>query len=75
MLTCAQFKELKIELKNKFYIKKITFETFKTLNAQFSRKTSTFSFLTCASKAQVNISLIIIIMIIIRTTTTPLQYK
>jgi len=40
MLTCvlrAQVKELKIELNNKFYIKKLTFKTFKTLNAQFLR--------------------------------------
>jgi len=41
MLTCAlraQVKELKIEIKNKFYIKSITFATFKALNAQVSRK-------------------------------------
>jgi len=41
VLTCAlrvQVNKLKIEIKNKFYIKKITFEAFKTLNAQFSRK-------------------------------------
>jgi hypothetical protein len=44
MLTCAlrstiraQVKKLEIEL-NKFYIENITFETFKTLNAQFPRK-------------------------------------
>jgi len=42
MLTCAlrpQVKELKIEIKNKFYIESITFAIFKTLNAQVSRKT------------------------------------
>jgi hypothetical protein len=42
MLTCAlraQVKELKKEIKNKFYIKNIIFATFKTLNAQVSRKT------------------------------------
>jgi hypothetical protein len=36
MLTCAlraQVKELKMEIKNKFYIENITFTTFKTLNA------------------------------------------
>lgn len=36
MLTCAlraQVKELKMEIKNKVYIKRITFATFKTLNA------------------------------------------
>jgi len=44
-LSCAlraqvkeQVKELKMEIKNKFYIENITIETFKTLNAQFSRK-------------------------------------
>jgi len=38
MLTCAlrvQVKELKMEIKNKFYIESITFSTFKTLNVQF----------------------------------------
>jgi hypothetical protein len=42
MLTCAlraQVKELKMEIKNKFYIESITFATFKTLNAQVPRKT------------------------------------
>ena len=41
MLTCiirAQVNELKMEIKNKFYIKSITFATFETLNAQVSRK-------------------------------------
>jgi hypothetical protein len=41
MLTCAlkaQVKELKIEIKNKFFIKNITFSTFEALNVQFSRK-------------------------------------
>lgn len=41
MLICAlrtQVKEFKIELSNKFYIEKITFETFKTLNVQFQKK-------------------------------------
>jgi len=41
MLTCAfraQIKEVKMEIKNKFYIENITFETFKTLNLQFSSK-------------------------------------
>ena len=36
MLTCslkAQVKDHKIEIKNKFYIENITFETFKILNA------------------------------------------
>jgi len=59
MLTCAlraHVKELKIELSNKFYIKKLTFETFKTLNAQFLEKISTFGSLTYALRAQVNIS-------------------
>jgi len=32
-----------MEIKNKFYIKSITFATFKTLNAQVPRKT----FYTC----------------------------
>jgi len=60
MLTCAlrvQVNELKIEIKNKFYIKKITFEAFKTLNAQFSKKTFRFTFLICTPGTQVNISL------------------
>jgi len=34
----TQVKELKIEIKNKLYIKNITFETFKTMNAYFSKK-------------------------------------
>jgi hypothetical protein len=41
MLTCAlraQVKELKMEIKNNFYIENITFETFKVLNAQFPSK-------------------------------------
>jgi len=41
MLSCAlraQVKELKIEIKNKFYIENITFVIFKILNAQVSRK-------------------------------------
>jgi hypothetical protein len=41
MLTCAlraQVKKLKMEIKNKFCIENISFETFKTLNAQFPRK-------------------------------------
>jgi hypothetical protein len=41
MLTCAlraQVKELKKEIKNKFYIEIITFATFKTLNAQVLKK-------------------------------------
>jgi hypothetical protein len=41
MLTCAlrtQVKELKMEIKNKFYIESTIFATFKTLNAQISRK-------------------------------------
>jgi len=41
MLTCvrsAQVKELKMEIKNKFYIESITFATFKTLNAQVPKK-------------------------------------
>jgi hypothetical protein len=58
MLTCAlrsQVKELKIEIKNKFYIKNITFATFKTLKV-FQENPSTFGFLTYAPRAQVNIS-------------------
>ena len=42
MLTCAlraQVKDLKMEIKNNFYIESITFTNFKTLNAQVSRKT------------------------------------
>ena len=42
MLTCvlrAQANEFKIEIKNKFYIKSITFATFKILNAQIPIKT------------------------------------
>jgi len=31
-------RELRMEIKNKFYIENITFETFKTLNAQFLTK-------------------------------------
>jgi hypothetical protein len=53
MLTCAlkaQVKELKIELSNKFYVEKITFETFKTLNAQFPRKNFYFRFLNLCLK-------------------------
>jgi hypothetical protein len=41
MLTCAleaQVKELKMDIKYKFYIESITFATFKTLNAQVSKK-------------------------------------
>jgi len=52
----VQVKEFKIEIKNKFYIKSITFKTFKKLNAQVPRKFSTFGFLIYAPKAQVNIS-------------------
>jgi hypothetical protein len=58
MLTCAlraQVKKLKIEIKNKFYIESITFVTFKTLNAQISRKTLYIWFLNLLSRAQVNI--------------------
>jgi len=33
----TQAKELKIEIKNKFYIESITFTTFKILKAQVSR--------------------------------------
>jgi len=53
MLTCAlraQVKELKIELSNKFYIEKITFETFNTLNAQFPRKNFYIWFLNLCRK-------------------------
>jgi len=53
MLTCAiraQVKELKIESSNKFYVEKITFETFKTLNAQFPRKHFYFWFLNLCPK-------------------------
>jgi len=42
MLTCAlrtQVKELKMEIKNKFGIETITFATFKTVDAQVSKKT------------------------------------
>jgi len=42
MLTCAlraQVKELKMKIKNKFYIKNITFAIFKILNPQVPRKT------------------------------------
>jgi len=42
-----------------FYIEKIIFETFKTLNAQFPKKTSTFNSLIYATKTQVSISLCI----------------
>jgi len=34
----AHVKKLKIKIKKKFYLKNITFETFKALNAQFSKK-------------------------------------
>lgn len=59
MLICAlrtQVKEFKIELSNKFYIEKITFETFKTLNVQFQKKNknSTFDSLSYG-RAQVSI--------------------
>ena len=33
ILTCVLVKELKMEIKNKFYIESITFATFKILNA------------------------------------------
>lgn len=52
----AQVKKLKIEFKYKFFIKKITFQTFKTLNAQFSIKKFCINFLTYAPRAQVSIS-------------------
>jgi len=35
----GHFKELKMEIKNKFYIESITFATFKILNAQVPKKT------------------------------------
>jgi len=41
MLTCVlrtQITKFKIELENKFYIEKINFENFNTLNVQFSKK-------------------------------------
>jgi len=41
MLTCVfstQVKELKKEIKNKFYIESLTFATFETLNAHVPRK-------------------------------------
>lgn len=53
MLTCAlraQVKELKIEIKNKFYIGSITFATFKTLNAQVPKKTFYIWFLNLCLK-------------------------
>jgi len=47
MLTCTTFilkvKEFKMKIKNKFYIKSITFTTFKILNVQIpKKKLSTF---------------------------------
>jgi len=48
----VQVKEFKIEIKNKFYIKSITFTTFKKLNAQVPRKFFTFGFLIYAPKAK-----------------------
>jgi len=47
-----------MEIKNKFFLESITCATFKTLNAQVPRKTSTFDFLTYVLRTQVNISLI-----------------
>jgi len=55
MLTCAlmtQVKELKIKIKNNFYIKTITFASFKTLMHKFQKKTFIFGFLTYASMTQ-----------------------
>jgi len=57
MLTCTTFilkvKEFKMKIKNKFYIKSITFTTFKTLNAQIPKK-KTF-YISYVLKAQANI--------------------
>jgi len=53
MLNCTlktQVKELKIEIKNKFYIKSITFTIFKTLITQVSRKTFYIWFLNLCPK-------------------------
>lgn len=53
MLTCAlraQVKEFKMEIKNKIYIESITFATFKTLNAQISRKIFYIWFLNLCPK-------------------------
>jgi len=47
-----------MKIKNKFYIKSITFATFKILNARVSIKIFYFGFLTYVPKAYVNISCI-----------------
>jgi len=46
----AQVKELKIEIKNKFYIENITSATFKILNAQVPRKVFYIWFLNLCPK-------------------------
>jgi len=50
MLTYALSVQVKMEIKNKFYIEGITFATFKTLNTHISKKTLYICLLNLCSK-------------------------
>ena len=55
----VKVKKFKMEIKNKFYIKSIIFALLRHWMHKFQEKPSTFTFLTYATRAQVNISLIL----------------
>jgi len=46
----TQVKKFKIKIKNKFYVKNITFKTFMTLTTQSKKIKSAFDFLTYVLK-------------------------
>lgn len=83
ILTCVlkvQVKEFKIKFKNKFYIEKIIFKTFKILNVQFLRNNFYIWFLNLSQKHKlafpnVNMSLYRNILFLILMEILLMQYE